>query len=262
MNAFELSVKKIRKSIIETIYRAKKGHLGGALSSVDILYYLYLNKIVEVFVHNRNTKNSLILSKGHSSLGLLAVVNFVKKNKYKKILYNFNQNGSLSGNNCSELVPGFEFHTGSLGHGGGLGCGVALGKKFQNIDGNTVVLISDGEMHEGSIMEGILFADQHNLNLTLIIDNNGQVCENYTDNILSIKKNLFFLKKYFSCIEINGNKISDLKKIKPFVKKKGFKIIISNTIKGKGISFMEKKIKWHHSVPNEKEYNAAIKELN
>ena len=119
MNAFELSVKKIRKSIIETIYRAKKGHLGGALSSVDILYYLYLNKIVEVFVHNRNTKNSLILSKGHSSLGLLAVVNFVKKNKYKKILYNFNQNGSLSGNNCSELVPGFEFHTGSLGHGVG-----------------------------------------------------------------------------------------------------------------------------------------------
>jgi len=262
MNAFELSVKKIRKSIIETIYRAKKGHLGGALSSIDILYYLYVNKIVEVFTDKKKTKNSLILSKGHSSLGLLAVVNFVKKNKYKKILYNFNQNGSLSGNNCSELVPGFEFHTGSLGHGVGLGCGVALGKKFQNIEGNTIVLISDGEMHEGSIMEGILFADQHNLNLTLIIDNNGQICENYTDNILSIKKFLFFLKKYFSCIEINGNNISDLRKIKSFVKKKGFKVIISNTIKAKGISFMEKEIKWHHSVPNEEEYKTAIKELS
>lgn len=260
MNFFELTVKKIRKSVIEAIYKAKKGHLGGALSSVDILYYLYSNKIVEVF-NKKNTKNSLILSKGHSSLGLLAVVNYIKKKKYEKLLNNFNQNGSLSGNNCSELVPGFEFHTGSLGHGIGLGCGVALGKKFQKIDGNTVVLISDGEIHEGSIMEGILFADQHNLNLTVIIDNNGQICENYTDNIVSIKKVLKFLKKNFKSIEINGNNFNDLKKIKPFIKKKGFKIIISNTIKGKGVSFMENEIKWHHSVPNKEDYKNAIKEL-
>lgn len=261
MNFFELSVKKIRKSIIDAIYKSKKGHLGGALSSVDILYYLYLNKIVEVFDNKKNTKNSLILSKGHSSLGLLAVVNYIKKEKYKKLLNSFNQNGSLSGNNCSELVPGFEFHTGSLGHGIGLGCGVAIGKKFQKIDGNTIVLISDGEIHEGSTMEGILFADHHNLNLTVIIDNNEQICENYTDNIVSIKKILQFLKKNYKSIEINGNHFNDLKKIKPFIKNKGFKIIISNTIKGKGISFMEKKIKWHHSVPNKQDYEKAIKEL-
>jgi len=260
--SFDFSVKKIRKSIIEAIFKAQKGHLGGALSSVDILYYLYSNKIVEVFTNKKNTKNSLILSKGHSSLGLLAVVNFIKKNKYNKLLYNFNQNGSLSGNNCSELVPGFEFHTGSLGHGIGLGCGVSIAKRFQKINGQTIVLMSDGELHEGSIMEGILFADQHDLNLTIIIDNNGQVCEDYTDNVVSVKKIFLFLKNNFNCLEINGNKIADLKKIKPFLKRKGFKVIIANTIKGKGISFMEKEIKWHHSVPTEEEYIKAIKELS
>tara|TARA_B100001057_G_scaffold500829_1_gene618144 strand:+ start:2579 stop:3385 length:807 start_codon:yes stop_codon:yes gene_type:complete len=261
-NLFEASVKKIRKSVIDTIYNAKKGHLGGALSSIDLLYYLYSNKIVEVFINkNKYTKNSLILSKGHSSLGLLAVINYVKKNKYLKLLNTFNQNGSLSGNNCSELVPGFEFHTGSLGHGVGLGCGVALAKYFQKTTGHTIVLISDGEIHEGSIMEGILFADQHNLNLTVIIDNNGQICENFTDNVVSVKKALRFFKKEFQCIEINGNKFTDLKKISNFLKKKGFKIIISNTVKGRGISFMEKKIKWHHSIPGKEDYENAIKEL-
>ena len=260
--SFANDVKKIRRSIIEVIYKAQKGHLGGALSSVDILYHLYCNNLVDLFTNKKNTNNSLILSKGHSSLGLLAVVNYFKKNKYKKLLYNFNQDSSLSGNNCSELVPGFEFHTGSLGHGVGLGCGVALGKKFEKNYGNTIVLMSDGELHEGSIIEGILFADHHNLNLTVIIDNNRQVCEDFTDNVVSVRKMFLFLKKNFSSIEIDGNNILDLNKIKPFLKTKGLKIVIANTIKGKGISFMEKEVKWHHSVPNKKEYLDAIKELS
>jgi len=260
--SFEKDVKNIRRSIIEAIYKAQKGHLGGALSSVDILYYLYSNNIVDLFINKESTTNSLILSKGHSSLGLLAVVNYFKKNKYEKILYNFNQNGSLSGNNCSELVPGFEFHTGSLGHGVGLGCGVALGKKFNKINGQTIVLMSDGELHEGSIMEGILFADHHNLNLTVIIDNNSQICEDFTDNVVSVRKIFLFLKNNYNCIEIDGNNISDLNKIKPFLKTNGFKVVIANTIKGKGISFMEKEIKWHHSVPNKENYLNAIKELS
>ncbi len=261
-NDFNVSVKKIRESIIEAIFKAQKGHLGGALSSVDILYYLYSNKIVEVSTKQKKTVNSLILSKGHSSLGLLAVINFIKKNKYNELLYNFNQDGSLSGNNCSELVPGFEFHTGSLGHGVGLGCGVSMGKKFQKINGQTIVLMSDGELHEGSIMEGILFADQLDLNLTIIIDNNGQICEDFTNNVVSVKKIFSFLKNNFNCLTINGNKLSDLEKIKPFLNRKGFKVVIANTIKGKGISFMEKEIKWHHSVPNKDEYTKAIKELS
>jgi len=215
---FYNSVKEIRKSIIDAIFKAQKGHLGGALSSVDILYYLFSNKLVDIFLRNKS-KNSFILSKGHSSLGLLAVINYISKNKYQKFLKNFNQNGSLSGNNCSELVPGFEFHTGSLGHGVGLGNGVSLSKKLDGKNGNTVVMISDGELHEGSIIEGILFADQHNLNLTVIIDNNNQICENFTDNIVSVKKILNFFKKSYNCIEIDGNDYSDLSLINKFLKK-------------------------------------------
>ena len=116
----------------------------------------------------------------------------------------------MSGNNCSELVAGFEFHTGSLGHGVGLGCGVALGKKLDKVNGQTVVLMSDGELHEGSIMEGILFADHHKLNLTIIIDNNDQICENFTENVVSVKKVFAFLRNNFSSIEIDGNDFVDL----------------------------------------------------
>lgn len=261
MKNFNKNLKIIKSDIISAVYRAKKGHLGGSLSSVDIIYYLYSKKIVETFL-GKPTKNSFILSKGHSSLALLSVVNFVNKNKYKSYLNKFNLDGSLSGNNCSEKVPGFEFHTGSLGHGVGLACGVALAKKKKNVKGKTIVLISDGELHEGSIFEGLLFADQHKLDLTVIIDNNSQICEGYTKNIIHTKKFIRFLKNNFQSIQIDGHKLNELKKIDNLLKKKGLKIAILNTIKGKGIKFMENVIRWHHSVPNKKEYINALKDLS
>ena len=175
-NKHRINLAGIRKEIIGAIYNSKKGHLGGSLSCVDLIYYLYLNNLAEIHTYQiTQTKNSFILSKGHSSIALLAVVNFFKKNQYNTYLKNFNKDNSLSGNNCSELVPGFEFHTGSLGHGIGLGAGVALAKKMDKIKGKTLVLVSDGELHEGSSIESILFADHHNLDLTVIIDNNGQI---------------------------------------------------------------------------------------
>jgi transketolase len=136
-----------------------------------------------------------------------------------------------------------------------------MAKAISNKNGNTIVLISDGELHEGSVNEGILFADQLKLNLTIIIDNNKQICEGFTNKINNTTKYLNFLKNEFNSMVINGNNLSQLKKINKFIKKKGLKIIIANTIKGKGISFMEKEIRWHHSVPNDMEYNLAIKEL-
>jgi transketolase len=253
------SLKNIRKKIIESVYYAKKGHLGGSLSSVEIIYYLFKNKIVDLCKKTGKSKNTFILSKGHASLALVAVLSFLKKNKND--ILKFNKDNSLVGNNCSELVTGFEFHTGSLGHGVGLGSGVAMAKAISNKKGNTIVLISDGELHEGSVNEGILFADQLKLNLTIIIDNNEQICEGFTNKINNTTKYLNFLKNEFNSLVINGNNLSQLKKINKFIKKKGLKIIIANTIKGKGISFMEKEIRWHHSVPNDMEYNLAIKEL-
>jgi len=260
MMDFEAATKKIRLDIVSAIHRAKKGHLGGALSCVDVLYYLYNEGIVDVF-ENEKTNNTFVLSKGHSSIALLAVVNFIKQNKYKDFVDNFNLDGSLSGNNCSELVPGFEFHTGSLGHGLGLGSGVALSKKLNNEKGKTIVLSSDGELHEGSTLEGLLFAQQHDLNVTMIIDNNGQICENFTNKVVSVNKMINFLETNFNCLVIDGHNYSEIIKIKPFINQSGFKIIISNTIKGKGISFMESNIRWHHSVPNDSEYKLAKEEL-
>ena len=261
MNKFEKNLKLIKSDIIKAIYHSKKGHLGGSLSSADIIYYLFFEKIVETYL-SKPTKNTFILSKGHSSAALLSVVNFINKNKFRKYLKNFNLNNSFSGNNCSENVPGFEFHTGSLGHGVGLACGVALAKRKSKIKGNTVVLISDGELHEGSIFEGILFGDQHNLNVTVVIDNNGQICEDYTANVIRTKKFLNFLKKNFNTLEIDGHKLKELRKINLFIKKQGFKVIIANTIKGSGIKFMEKVVRWHHSVPNKIEFEKAMEELN
>ena len=258
---FKNATKKIRLDIVTGIHKAKKGHLGGALSCVDVLYYLYKEGIVDVF-EGKNTNNTFVLSKGHASFALLAVVNFIKQNKYKDLVDSFNLDGSLSGNNCSELVPGFEFHTGSLGHGLGLGSGVALSKKLNNINGETIVLIGDGELHEGSTLEALLFAQQHDINVTLVIDNNRQICEDFIDKVVSVSKIINFLETNFDCLTIDGHKYNDIIKIKPFISQSGFKIVICNTIKGKGISFMESNIRWHHSIPNDKEYNLAKEELS
>lgn len=258
---FSIETKILRKNIIQAIYKSKKGHIGGALSCLDAIYFLYKEKVVTSNTKKQLNERPFILSKGHSGTALLAVLEKIFK---KKLLKNYNINGSLIGNNPSELIKGIEFHTGSLGHGPGLGAGIALGKKILNNKAPVTILISDGELNEGSVWEALQFIVKHELNISILIDNNGQICDNYFDNVSGIKKFKNIFKSLgFQYIEINGNLYYDIKKLKNWnLKNKKPRICVMNTIKGKGVSFMENKIKWHQSIPNNDEMIIAMKELS
>lgn len=252
----------VRRRIVDAIFKAGKGHLGGALSAVDLLLYLYERSLVEkCYPANDRVNRPLILSKGHSATALLAVLDETSTDD--PVLEHFNADNSLVGNNPCEAVPGIEFHTGSLGHGVGLACGVALAQKFDRIDGYAVVMISDGELLEGSTWEGLLFAASNQLNVCVIVDRNHQICEDFMRDAVDVQDVGLVLKGLgLSVLEIDGHSFADLQKLDSFIlKQTAPRVVIARTIKGKGVSFMESEIRWHHSIPNKSEYTAAMSEL-
>jgi len=260
--------KKIRRTILNTIYVAKTGHIGGSLSCIDILISLYYGKNLKFNPKNPNFKNRdrLIVSKGHATAAyysILAHLGFIKFSELKT----YCKNKTRLAVHLSGKVPGVEFDTGSLGHGLGLACGLAYSAKIDKKKYKTFVLLSDGELYEGSVWEALLFASHHKLNnLTIIIDRNYQIVMDKTEDCIKLNPLSKKLKSFgYNTVEINGHSHKDLnntfKKIRNMKSSKPT-IIVANTIKGKGISFMEKNVKWHHSVPTEEEYHKAIKELN
>ena len=254
----------MRLEIVKAIYNAKKGHLGGALSSTDILSYLFLKEIVLPHPGGSQSVSTkpFILSKAHSATALLAVL-WELFPESASPLNSYNKNGSLVGNNPSENVFGIELHAGSLGHGISFGSGLAFAQKFEKTIDYVVVLCSDGEFHEGTNWEGLLFAQQHKINICVVIDKNEQICEDRTDAVISLGNlNQKMMAFGFEVLEINGHDFSDLEKLENFITAKSNpRVVIANTVKGKGISFMEKNIKFHHSIPTEEEYLLALNEL-
>jgi len=259
---------EIRKVILETICMARKGHIGGAFSCTDILVALYYGGILRYDSNNPRweERDRFILSKGHSGVALFAILSDIGFFDVSEMV-TFCQNGSRLGGHPDRRVPGIEADTGSLGHGLGIAAGLALGAKLDNKDFLTIALLGDGECHEGSIWEAFLFAAQHKLNnLIAIIDHNKQCVLDYTENCGRLEP---FKNKLsaFGCetLEIDGHSFGELlaafsglherKNGKPLA-------IIANTVKGKGISFMEGQIKWHHGVPDSKELELARAELS
>lgn len=258
--------KKIRKNIIEIIYQSRHGHIGGSLSCTDILVALYFSDVLKINKQNLKNKNrnKFIMSKGHATAAIystlynLGIITL-------KTLKSYNKNNSYLATHTSSKVPGIEFDTGSLGHGLGISCGMAYSAKLNKKNNQIFCLISDGELFEGSIWEAIIFASNFKLNnLTIIIDNNKQIVMDKLNNTLNFNSLLQKMESFnFNCFEVNGHDISSLIKVfkKSKIKRTRANIVICNTIKGKGISFMEGNLKWHHSIPNEEEYKLAIREL-
>lgn len=253
---FETRARSVRRRIITAIYNGKKGHIGGALSCADILLYLYASGPFYPCVHDTKSQRPLILSKGHSATALLAVVDEIFD---MDLLATYNADGSMVGNNPCELVPGIEFHTGSLGHGVGLACGVALAHRLQGSTEPVTVLISDGEMMEGSTWEALLFAVAQQLNVCIIIDRNRQICETTLEimGLYQIMRNMGY-----EVHGINGHNFDGLRDMGSAIAESVRpRIVIADTVKGKGVSFMEGVVRWHHSIPTPEEYAAAMEEL-
>ena len=226
------------------------GHPGGSLSSVDMLTALYFD-IMNIDQKNPNydLRDRFIMSKGHSSLGLLCILclkGFISAEQ----LATFRLNGSDFGAHLDlDKMPGVEMSTGSLGHGLSVGVGRALAAKIDRKDFLTFVMMGDGENQEGSIWEAAMSASNYKLdNLIGIVDrNNIQQC-GFTEDIMAIDSLKDKWQSFgWSVHEIDGHNMKEiLKTLKnvPFSNQKP-SLIVSKTIKGKGISFMENDNKWH-----------------
>lgn len=268
-NRLNIRAKKIRLKIFETIIQAGKGHIGGAFSCVDILVALYFGKILKYNIKKPKDINRdiFIFSKGHASIALYATLSEVKFFNQKE-LKKFNMGGGRIAEHPDKRLPGVEIVSGSLGHGLSIGAGISLANKINNNKSFNYVLLGDGECYEGSIWEAAMFANHNNLNnLVAIVDRNKLTVLNKTENIIKLEP---FADKWrsfgWNVIIVDGHNIDSLcnklKKIKNKNKNKKPTVLIANTIKGKGASFMENQIKWHHGVPSKENFIQFKKELD
>jgi len=262
----EKKTKSIRNQVLDTIFYAKKGHIGGSLSCVDVLTVLYYSGIMKFNSINPNweDRDRFILSKGHAAVTLyviLADLGFFSQEE----LMNYRDRKGLLLSHPHRRVPGIEADTGSLGHGLGIATGIALSAKLDSKDFLTFVLLGDGECCEGSVWEAILFAAHHKLdNLVAIIDKNDFCATDSIENCVSLLPLNKKLRSFnWDVLSVDGNSIKNILSVFKNIKKKRNKplIIIAQTIKGKGISFMQNFAEWHHKVPNEAEYKLAKEEL-
>jgi transketolase len=259
--------KELRIKILTTALKAGKGHVPPAFSWLEIAVSLFYGKILKSNpkAKKNNFRDRFLLSKGHGCLTLYTILADLKFFS-KKELDNFAGDGSLLAGHPDERIPGVEIASGSLGHGLGVGCGMALSAKKNKESWNTFVVMGDGECQEGSIWEALMFASKHKLdNLIGIIDRNKLGSTEFTENNAPLEP---FKKKFinFGCEvhEVDGHDIFGLIKLfkKLRIKKnKKPKIVICNTIKGKGVSFMENSKLWHHQLPNKDQTIKAFKEL-
>jgi transketolase len=265
MTDSELLAKKIRQVSLKMVYEANASHIGGALSMADILAVLY-SKVMYIDPVNpkKKERDRFILSKGHACTSLYATLGLCGFFPLDET-GSYGQDGSKFLSHTSHFVPGVEVSAGSLGHGLPIACGLAFAAKKRGERQNIYCLVGDGEMDEGSNWEAILFAAQFKLNnLCLIIDYNKIQSLGNTNEIINLEP---LYKKFeafnWNPIEINGH---DHKEIYEAFLSSGANqnepsVIIANTIKGKGVSFMENNLLWHYKSPATELYNKAMEEL-
>ena len=255
-----------RKTILKIIFESGAGHTGGSLSCIDILNVLY-NSVMDITPKNFSSfdRDHFIQSKGHSVEALYTVLldcGFYKEEDLRT-LNNFNSHFI---GHPTKKVLGIEHNTGALGHGLSVAVGMALGLKMDQKKHQVYTLLGDGELSEGSIWEAAMTASKYELeNLTAIIDRNRLQITGSTEEVNPIEPlQDKFLSFGFSVIEVKGNDIASLVEVfkKPKKEKNKPYLIIANTTKGAGISFMENQVSWHHKVPSQSEYDLAINELN
>lgn len=263
----ELKATQMRKQILEMIVAAGGTHIASAFSIIDLVVFLY-EKVLNINPKDPKNKNrdKFVLSKGHGCAALYVVLadfGFFPK----RLLKSYTSPGSILGGHPDSLrIPGVETSTGSLGHGFSVAVGFALANKMNNSKSLVYCLVGDEELNEGSNWEASMIAAHHKLdNLVLIIDENKLMISGFAKDILD---SLSFSEKFrafgWNTIEIDGHNFSEM--IKAFEKapiKNGKPtVIIADTVKGKGVSYMENKKEWYSVLPNEEQMEIAKDELN
>lgn len=254
----------IRNLVLDMIFRAKSAHLGCSLSIVDILVALYFGDILKIDSTKPDweDRDRFILSKGHACVALYVTLGMKGFFPLQK-LEEYGTEGSVIGDhNTLRSLPGIETTNGSLGHGLAIGIGIAWHLKNRG-NSRVFVLAGDGECQEGSIWEGLMFAGFHKINnLVLIIDNNNLETIGNTDKILSLKPLDKKLENFgWQVKNVNGHSFTQIIKALELKPERKPLAIIANTIKGKGVAFMENDFIWHSKCPSQEEYERAKKEL-
>lgn len=263
MEDLEKISKDIRNDIVDMIYSAGSGHPGGSLSCVEILVALY-HKLMNLNLDNEGSRiDKFILSKGHASSCYYAVLSSKGYIPHDDLKTFRKFDSYLEGHPCIK-INGVDVSSGSLGQGLSIANGMAISKKISGKEGNVYCLVGDGEIEEGQIWEACMSSSKYNLNnLILFVDNNGL----QIDGTIKDVKNVDNLEEKFNSFgfyvqRINGHNFDEiLTSVSNAKKSNKPNVIIANTIKGKGISFMENKAEWHGKKLTDEEYNLSKVEL-
>ena len=258
-----ISPRQIRQIILEQSKRANVGHIGSALSIADIVAALY-GHILRIESPEDPDRDRFILSKGHAALALYAALS-LKGWLTTEALQTYCADGSYLGVHPDRSVTGVDFSTGSLGHGLSMGAGAALAARLQRSARRVFVLLSDAECNEGSVWEAVAFAAHHSLsNLVAIVDLNGQQAFGYTEQVLSFARMAARWEVFgWDVREMDGHDVLALKEAIDGLdlSEGGPHVLVARTCFGKGVSFMEGRIKWHYWPMSDAEYRQALDEI-
>jgi transketolase len=250
-----LSSVHVRRSIINQSKRAHVGHIGSALSIADILVALFSQVLIA-------DEDVFILSKGHAALALYCVFEQLGVID-RETLDTYCADDSHLGVHPEHALPGIVFSTGSLGHGPSLGAGVALARRMAAKHGRVFVLVSDAELNEGSVWEALMFAGHHKLdNLCLILDNNGQQALAPTTEVINLSGLANAVQSLgWDCERVNGHDVDELDRVLTAPHPGSPRFVIADTVAGKGVSFMERQVKWHYLPVDDDQYARALSEI-
>lgn len=265
--SLEATANKIRRNVIETLHAVGAGHTGGSLSEIEILVALYFSFLdIDPSRPLWEDRDRFILSKGHASIGFYATL--ASRGYFpKEELASFDSVDSrLQAHPDMRKCPGVDYSTGSLGQGISVGIGMALGALRLCKSFRTIVLLGDGECQEGQVWEAAMFAGAHAVpGLFAIVDYNkvqlsSKIAENTQLEPFADKWRAFG----WQTLMVDGHDFPELLKVlarADALSREGPVAIIANTIKGKGVSFMEGKFEWHGKTPNDAEFSNAMREL-
>lgn len=253
----------IRRIVLEQSKRAHVGHIGSALSVADLVAALH-GRVLRSSRHDDPERDRFVLSKGHAVLAVYAALALRGWLPVEQ-LDTYCGDGSVLGVHPEHVLPGIDFSTGSLGHGLSFAVGAALAARMQRSARRAFVLLSDAECNEGSVWEAAMFAAHHRLSsLVALIDLNGQQALGYTDDVLSLSPMADRWRAFgWDAHEVDGHDAEALvETIARLDTTSGPPhVLVARTVFGKGVSYMERQIKWHYSPMSDDEYRRALAEI-
>lgn len=264
ISELEKKARWVRLQVLDSIVRSKKSHIGGTYSCTDLLVALYYGNLLRFNAKNLSwhLRDRFILSKGHACTALYAIF-FDLKMMSRRTYDSYGSDGGLGGQ-LETYLPGVDFNTGSIGHSVGVAAGMAQAAKIDRKNYRAMTIIGDSELFEGSIWEAIIWAGTEKIhNLIVIVDRNRLMVTDTIDDD-GLYNNIEKKMEYFgwAFYRINGHDFHEIMNVFRRIEKTSKPVLImADTIKGKGVSFMENNIKWHNALPSPEEISAARKEL-